>query len=273
MMQDQANSSAAEPDSDGQSEAPKSFVAPCRELPPGAPLEWLKGGWQDFRKAPGLSLIWGLCAWFLSTVITFISWKLGGWILLISVISGYIFVAPLLAFALYSVSRQICLGKEPTLRKTLRAAKNPFANSLVFAIILIVVFLLWARAGTMVHIFFPSDGTVKLQDLMLYLGVGSAVGTLFASITFAASVFSLPFIANRDVDAITAVVSSINAVLRNRRVVFTWALFVVAFTALGFLTLMFGFIIIIPLLAYATWHGYRAVLDVNEWPTLPVIES
>lgn len=257
----------------GESGSPKPFVAPCRDLEAGAPLEWLKGGWQDFRKAPGLSLVWGLFAWFLSAVFTFISWKLGGWILLISVVSGYIFVAPLLAFALYSVSRQICLGQKPTLGKTLRAAKKPFANSLVFAIILIVIFLLWARAGTMVHIFFPSEGTVRLQDLMLYLAVGSAVGTIFATITFAASVFSLPFIANREVDVVTAVVSSINAVLRNRRVVFTWALLVVVFTALGFVTAMFGFIIIIPVLAYATWHGYRAALDVLEWPTLPVVEK
>ena len=107
---------------------------------------------------------------------------------------------------------------------------------------------------------------------MLYLGVGSAVGSIFASITFSASLFSLPFIANRDVDVITAVVSSINAVLRNRRTVFVWALIVVFFIALGFVTAMFGFIIIIPLLGYATWHAYRAALDVDEWPVLPEIE-
>ena len=27
--------------------------------------------------------------------------------------------------------------------------------------------------------------------------------------------------------------------------------------------------IIIPLLAYATWHGYREALDVTDWPLLP----
>ena len=253
-------------------EAPRPFVAPCRDLDPKQPLEWLKGGWRDFRNAPGLSLAWGLFAWFLSTIITYASWKLGGWVLLLSVLSGFIFVAPLLAFALYSVSRQICLGKHPTLGRTLKAARKPFANSLVFTIVLLVIFLLWARAGTMVHIFFPSDGEVELQDLMLYLGVGSAVGSIFASITFAASVFSLPFIANRDVDVITAVVSSINAVLRNRWTMLGWAITVVVFTAIGFLTAMFGFIIIIPVLGYATWHGYRAALDVQDWPTLPEVK-
>jgi uncharacterized membrane protein len=194
---------------------------------------------------------------------------MGGWVLLLSLLSGFIFVAPLLAFALYSVSRQICLGNKPTLLWTLRAARRPFTNSLVFAIVLLVIFLLWARAGTMVHIFFPSDGTVEWRDLLLYLGVGSAVGSVFAAITFAASVFSLPFIANRDVDVITAVVSSINAVLRNRRTMLVWALTVVLLTALGFATAMVGFVVIIPLLGYATWHGYRDALDVRQWPTLP----
>ena len=247
----------------------KPFVAPCRELERGAPLKWLRAGWQDFRSAPGLSLAWGGFCWILSAVVTVAAWKIGGWVLLLSVLSGFIFVAPLLAFGMYSVSRQLCLGNKPTLAWTLKAARKPFTNSMVFTLVLLIIFLLWARAGTMVHIFFPSDGTVKLENLALYLGVGSAIGSIFASICFAASVFSLPFIANRDADVITAVVSSINAVLRNRWVMFRWALLIVFLTALGFATALVGFALIIPLLGYATWHAYRDALDVSDWPVLP----
>ena len=248
---------------------PRPFVAPCRELDSGAPLRWLKSGWQDYRAAPGLSLAWGGFSWFLTTVVTLAAWMTGGWVLLLSVLSGFIFLGPLLAFGMYSVSRQLCLGNKPSLMQTLKAARKPFANSLVFALVLIVIFLLWARAGTMVHIFFPSFGEVNMESLLVYLGVGSAVGSIFASVCFAASVFSLPFIANRDADVVTAVVSSINAVLRNRRTMLIWAVLLTVFTALGFLTLMFGFILIIPLLGYATWHGYREALDVSDWPVLP----
>ena len=161
------------------------------------------------------------------------------------------------------------MGRAPTLARTLRAIRKPVTNSLVFAIVLLVILLLWARAATMVHIFFPSQGEIRLQDLAMYLGVGSAVGAVFALITFSASVFSLPFIANRDVDVITAVVSSINAVLRNRWTMLLWALIVAVLTAVGFLTFLFGFIIIIPWLGYATWHGYRNALQVEVWDTLP----
>jgi hypothetical protein len=85
----------------------------------------------------------------------------------------------------------------------------------------------------MVHIFFPTDGEVRLRELTTFLVIGSAVGSVFAAITFAASVFSLPFIANREVDVVTAVVSSINAVLRNRRTMLLWALLVVLLTGPG----------------------------------------
>ena len=249
---------------------PKPFVAPCRELPLGAPFGWLKAGWSDFRAAPGLSLAWGLFCWLLSTVITLAAWKAGGWVLLLSLLSGFVFVGPLLAFGLYSVSRQICLGNKPSLGQTLRAAWRPLTNSLVFALVLLIIFLLWARAGAMVHIFFPTDGQVKLEQLTVFLAIGSAVGSIFAAITFAASVFSLPFIANRDVDVVTAVVSSINAVLRNRWTMLLWGILVAALTFVGFVTAMSGFIVIIPWLGYATWHGYREALDVGDWDTLPL---
>jgi uncharacterized membrane protein len=247
----------------------KPFVAPCRDLDPGVTLQWLSKGWQDFRQVPGLSLSWGFVAVPTSWAVGYAAWLVGRWVMLITVLSGFIFVAPLLAFALYSVSRQLCLGFRPELGKMLGAMRKPFANALVFALVLLVIFLLWARAGAMVHIFFPSDANPGIGDLVTFLGIGSAVGSIFAAMTFAASVFSLPFIANRDVDIVTAVVSSINAVLRNRWTMLLWATIIVFFSTIGFLTGMLGFIIIIPWLAYASWHGYRDALDVAEWPVLP----
>ncbi len=248
---------------------PKPFVAPCRRLDPAAPLEWLRDGWRDYRAAPGLSLVWGLFCCTLSLAVAWLAWAVGGWVLLISLLSGFVFVAPLLAFGMYSVSRQLCLGNRPTLAWTLKAARRPLTNSLVFALVLLIILLLWARAGAMVHIFFPTDGEIRIRELATFLAVGSAVGSVFAAFTFSASVFSLPFIANRDVDVITAVVSSINAVLRNRRIMLLWGVIVAFFTLVGFATALIGFVVIIPWLGYATWHAYRAALDVSEWGTLP----
>jgi uncharacterized membrane protein len=32
---------------------------------------------------------------------------------------------------------------------------------------------------------------------------------------------------------------------------------------------MVGFVVIMPWLGYATWHGYRDSLDVDGWDVLP----
>jgi uncharacterized membrane protein len=248
----------------------KPFVAPARDLDPREPFRWLQLGWSDFRKTPALSLTWGVASTLLFAAVALGAWFLGRWILLISVLSGFIFIAPLLAFALYSVSRQLCLGEKPSLAQTLVAARKPFSNALVFALVLLVIFLLWARAGSMVHIFFPTDARPGFEGLFTFLVIGSVVGSVFALVTFAASAFSLPFIANREVDVVTAVVSSINAVMRNKWTMLCWVALIVLFTALGLVTALLGFIVIIPLLAYATWHAYRAALDVSGWATLSV---
>ena len=240
----------------------KPFVAPCNDLKPGDTFKWLKAGWADYR-----IFSYGIAAG--SWAVAWLAWRAGGMAWLIGLVTGFVFVAPLLAFAMYSVSRKICMGVKPTALNTFRAIRRPIANSLVFALVLLVVCLLWARAASMVHIFFPSNGSIEPKDLVLYLGVGSAVGAFFAAICFAASVFSLPFIANRNVDVITAVVSSVNAVLRNRWTMALWAVLVAMITAVGFLTAMVGFIVIIPWLGYATWHGYRDALQVGQWETLP----
>jgi len=245
-----------------------TFVAPCRDLHPGAPLQWLALGWKDFLATKSLSLRWGLISVTLFALVAWAAWMLGRWVLLISVLSGFVFIAPLLAFALYSVSRQLRLGLKPSLASTLQAARKPFSNSLVFALVLLVIFLLWARAGSMVHIFFPADGQPGWSDFVTFVAVGSAIGAFFALFTFASSAFSLPFIANREVDVVTAIVSSINAVLRNKWTMLSWACIIAFLTLLGLATALLGFIIIIPWLAYASWHGYRAALEVDKWAKL-----
>jgi uncharacterized membrane protein len=248
---------------------PKTLVVPCRELVPSVVFSWLRLGWNDFRKAPLLSLAYGCCIFLIIVTVAWLAWKLGGFVLLISVLSGFVFIAPMLAFGLYSVSRQLCEGIQPNLGHTILAIKRPLGNAMVFALVLLVIFLLWARAGMMVQVFFPYGRDPEWLHIINFLLIGSAVGSVFASVSFAASVFSLPMLANRDVDVITAVVSSINAVLRNKPAMLLWAFLICMLTLIGFVTAGLGLIIIIPWLAYATWHGYRDTLDVSEWSQLP----
>ena len=244
-------------------------LVPCRVLEPGASFAWLRAGRQDYQNAPVLILFYGVCVFLLNVFVAWLAWKLGGYILLLSSLSGFVFIAPLLAFGLYSVSRQLTEDRQPDLGHTIEAIKRPLSNAMVFALVLLVIFLLWARAGMMVQVFFPLGGQLEISRLLTFLLIGTAVGSVFAGVSFAASVFSLPMMANREVDVITAVISSINAVLRNKPAMLVWAVLVSLLTIRGFLTAGLGLIIIIPWLGYSTWHGYRAAFDVSEWPQLP----
>lgn len=251
----------------------RNLLVPCRQLHVTAALGWLRSGWVDFLRAPKVSLLYGTLVFLLSMVVVWLAWQLGGYVLLLSALSGFIFIAPLLAFALYSVSRQLELGTEPTIGETLLAVRRPLSNSAVFTLILLVIFLLWARAGMMVQVFFPYGKDPDWEHIIVFLLIGSVVGSVFATVSFAASVVSLPMLANRNIDVITAVISSINAVLRNKLAMFLWAILICLLTLIGFLTLGLGLIVIIPWLAYASWHGYRQALDVSTIEVLPVSKT
>ena len=91
------------------------------------------------------------------------------------------------------------------------------------------------------------------------LAVGTAVGGLFAAFSFAISAFSIPMLLNEDVDAFTAMGSSMALVWNNLRVLLIWAAIVLLLFLASLATGMLGLIVIYPLLGHATWHAYRAV--------------
>jgi uncharacterized membrane protein len=130
-----------------------------------------------------------------------------------------------------------------------------------------VILMLWVRAGMMVNAFVPvEEGSTAA--LVEFLVIGSAAGSVFAALTFAIAAFSLPMIADRDVDMVTAGVSSVNAVLRNKGVALLWAVLIAGLTAVGFLTAYLGLVVVMPWLAYSSWHAYCGTLDASAWPAL-----
>ena len=246
------------------SSEPKAFVAPCRKLDTGAPVRWLRLGWNDFRHSIGPSLAYGGVVFLISALVTAMAWWLGRYVLVLAMLSGFIFIAPLFASGLYSISRQLERGEKPTIGRALQRTRKALSNAMVFALILLIIFLVWARAASMVHIFFPATGAGS-EGVATFLLIGSAVGSIFAVVTFSVSAFSLPMIVDRDTDMVTACVTSVNAVLHNKGVMALWAGCIVLITGLSFLTAGIGFAVAMPLLGYAAYHGYREAIDSSAW--------
>lgn len=242
----------------------RPFVVPCATLDMAAPWRWLRAGWRDLRAAPGLSMLFGLVIVLVSAGMSMLAWTLGRFALL----AGFVFVAPLICVGLYCVSRALQRGQRPTLGDSFVLARRVIGQAGVFAIVQGVIVLLWSRAGMMVGAFFPIDDS-NANAVWEFLLIGSLVGSVFAASTFAIAAFSLPMIADRDVDMITAGISSVNAVLRNKAVMALWTGIIIAMTAVGFATGLLGLGVLMPWLAYAAWHAYRETLDASGWPELP----
>lgn len=242
------------------------FVAPCHTLDWHAPWRWLRLGWTDMRCAPRQSLGYGLFFVLVSYTISALAFRFGSSFVLLGMLSGFVFLGPVLAIGLYSISWQLQQGMSPVLGYCLREGRRHLGNEMLFAVVLLVVFMLWARAASMVHVFFPVQAHPQWADLAVFLTVGSAVGAVFAGLVFSASAFSLPMIMDRRVDMVTAVVTSINAVLRNKCVMALWAALIVLGVLIGFATAFLGMVVILPLIGHATWHAYRETIDARAWP-------
>lgn len=247
--------------------AERPFLVPCRRLPNTAALRWLQRGWQDLIRTPALSLSFGMVIVVLSVLVAALAYALGRLALLAALLSGFVYIAPLIGVALYGVSRELEVGRRPSFALSLHRARRVLGQAGVFALIQLVILLIWSRSGMMVSAFVPIEPG-RWETWVEFLAIGSLVGSVFAALTFASAVVSLPMLADRDVDMVTACLSSIHAVLRNPLPMGVWAAGIALLTAVGFLTFFLGLAVIMPWLAYASWHAYRDTLDPADWPAL-----
>jgi uncharacterized membrane protein len=255
---------------DDQNEANRDempFVARCRKLSPWAPFRWIRLGVADLMQAPQQSLFYGLAVAVMIAIVSLLAWMKGSQWIMFAMLGGFVFLAPLTCIGLYAISAQLERGQPPLMMRSLRAAfRRHLGNEMIFAIVLLVIFMVWARAAVIITVFFPTDGEVTFRILWPYLTFGSIVGAVFAAVTFCASAFSLPMIMHRDVDSITAIVTSVNAVLRNKRAMFVWLTLIVSGLLLGLVTAFVGLVVIVPVIGYAAWHGYLETIDADDFP-------
>ncbi len=119
------------------------FVAPCRLVAAGAPLRWIRLGWRDLTAAPleSLSFGAGICA--LSALVCGVALRFGtGWLVLV-LLSGFVFVAPVLTIGPYTISAALERGARPSLGKSFAATRRHHGDALNYSLILMVICLYW----------------------------------------------------------------------------------------------------------------------------------
>ena len=94
----------------------------------------------------------------------------------------------------------------------------------------------------------------------VFLGLGTVIGAVFASLLFAISAIYVPMLMDREVDVVTAITISVRAVRANLPVMIGWAAMILLMTTAGIVTFFIGFAVVLPVLyavsAYETELGY-----------------
>jgi uncharacterized membrane protein len=232
------------------------LYAPCRKLSIGDPFRWLKMGWQDFKRSPWHSLAYGLVFVFFGWLLLYLAWAHENNALIVSLLFGFLIMGPVLCFGLYDNSHQLEKNREPTFRHQRKKAFHEMRHERLIAMMMsmLIVFLVIVLS-IMIGIE-PAFG----QSTGSYAVVSLLIAMIFGGLAFCASVFALPMILHQDADGATAILTSINAVLRNKRVLALWALLIFVLTAAGIATALVGLAFTTPVIGYATWHAYRETI-------------
>ena len=229
------------------------------------PLAWLAAAWRDLRANPIASLAYGLLFAIAGDLILIFAWR--NPYLFSAAVSGFFLLGPLLAGGLYEISRRQENGEHTTFGESLAGWRRNGQSMAMIGLILAFTSIIWERTSA---VFFAlsvpgmkPDLWAFASDVLInpeYIGLTGgwlAVGGLLALLVFSVTAISIPMLIGRDADFVTAMMSSLRAVAANFGPMLLWGAIVVTLTLVGFATLLFGLILVMPLLGHASWHAYR----------------
>lgn len=235
--------------------------------------EVLERGWDDFRA-------WPTHAIFLCLIYPLVGLVLGGWALGYSVLplvfplaAGFALLGPVAALMMYELSRRREKGEPASLSAAFSVFRSPsFPAIVAIGLLLMGLFLLWLGAARQLYqslfgVYAAPDAIAPFirevftseagWKLIVY---GNAIGFVFALVAFCLTVISFPMLLDRDVGAVTALMTSLRAVAANPVVMAGWGLIVAVLLLLGSIPAFFGLAVVMPWLGHATWHLYRKLV-------------
>jgi uncharacterized membrane protein len=248
--------------------SPPSPLPGVRHVGAGAPLRWLVAGARDFRAHPLPSLFYGACFAAMGWIIAFTFRHAYEYVA--ALVTGFFLVGPFLAVGLYDLSRRRERGEMPRLAPTLGAWRANAGAIGVFALVLTVILLVWARAsliafalfyeGTMPTVAGFVDQMLSLDNVEFLLAY-ACVGGFFAVLTFATSVVAVPLMLDRGTDGIIAALTSLRTFGANVPAMLVWGAAIGAIVGVGAALALAGLVVTVPWIGHATWHAYRALVE------------
>lgn len=237
-----------------------------REIGLAEPLHWLGLGWRDFVRAPGPGVLHGFALTMFGAVLMTVAhdrfWFLAG------AFSGFLLMGPLAATGLYAISRALERGEPATMGTAMRSWIPRDHRLVLFGLLLSAAGTVWVLTSASLITTFASGQVgnpvdfirhVVLSDRSWLFEAWLALGGAMAAPVYASSVVSIPLLLDRPIGVLAAVLHSWRCVLANPAPMALWGALLMALAGLGLVT-GFGLVVVVPWLAHASWHAYRALV-------------
>ena len=229
-------------------------------------------GLADFGRAPiyGLAFAAVFSLIGLVVVLSLAAWDMP-W-LIYPVAIGFPLVGPFAAVGFYQISREFEAGKVPSWRGIFSVMWQQRRRELGWmAFVLLFFFWVWMyqvrllMALLLGRLSFSSfEGflsvTLTTPEGLVFLLIGHLVGAALALLLFSITVVSMPLLLERDIDAVTAIITSIRVVAQSPLVMLGWGLAVTLSVLAACVPFFLGLLIVLPVLGHTTWHIYRKAL-------------
>ena len=137
--------------------------------------------------------------------------------------------------------------------------------------VIVVIFLFWLFPGHMIFALFMGLSTMTnifssfkvflTPNGLTMLAIGPLIGAVFAVLLFMITVLSIPMLLDRELDFVTAMISSYAYVAANRSVMPGWGAPIALITFLAMIPWFLGLLVVLPLSGHASWHLYRQITE------------
>jgi uncharacterized membrane protein len=234
--------------------------------------EALAAGLRDFQAAPLYGLFFGAVYAAGGNLVVLCAYWLGMSYLSYPLAAGFALLGPFVAVGTYEVSRRRETGAPLSWSAVLGAIFAQGKRELGWmAFVTLFIFVVWMyqvrlllalflgfRTFTSLHEFLTVVATTPEGNLFLL--IGNVVGAAMALVLFSLSVVSFPLLLDRDVDFITAMITSVRAVVASPVPMIGWAIVIVMLSVIAMMPAFLGLLVVLPVLGHTTWHLYRRIV-------------